>query len=526
MKRQDNTKYSTLGREVRIRMARPLFDRLASHLCQEPSQEQFAFGLCSHAKAADGTILIARYLFLPGRNELAEQSGGGVAPTRDFQVMVYSLAEQLSLTILDIHTHPHQSVPRFSKFDENQSAENAQYICSRFLQPITHAKIVFDPHVLTHDAVVFDRSLRAFRSVSHLEILGRDTEIRIRGEAQRADASRDPRYCRQTMVPGWDQTTIRRQKIAIVGVGGNGAQILQTLIGIGAGTEGWIAVIDPDTIEASNLPRIPYAYPEHIGSPKVTVAARYTGRKNPDAILYPYPCSVTADAATERIAGATLIIGAGDGEGVRKVCNELAVRYQIPYIDLGCDISVDEGKVAAGGQVRVVVPGSNACLVCCGGYDPGEAAVQLMDDYRKVDHAAHGYVRGHQADATPSVANLNATTAQLGMAAFLALIHGEKFGDWDYAHYDQLSAKTLVAHTTRRQACPLCGIHGLLAQGDVPRAERPVARPTMIRMGKPLDGRTGQLGGFVPADHEVLTATMKCGGVPIPQEGGLANEEG
>lgn len=122
----------------------------------------------------------------------------------------------------------------------------------------------------------------------------------------------------------------------------------------------------------------------------------------------------------------------------------------------------------AGGQVRVVLPGRNACLVCCRGFDPATAAAELMDDQRKATHAAHGYVIGSRQEATPSVANLNATIAQLGVAAFLALVHGERFGQWDYAHFNQLTAETLVAATQANEACPLCGPQGVLAAGDGP----------------------------------------------------------
>ncbi len=526
MKIHNDTKNAALGRDVRLRIARPLFDRLASHLRQDPTNEQFAFALCSHAYTADGMVLIVQSLFFPGRKDLAKQSAGRVEPTREFQALVYSIAQDRNLSILDIHTHPHQAVPRFSSVDNIESARNAKYICARFPVPVTHAMLVFSSEADAHDAAVYDRSRQTFRAISYLEILGRDIEIRPRGKTGIATNNADPQFARQAMLPGWDQTTIGHQRIAIVGAGGNGAQVLQSLICIGAGTKGWITVIDPDTIEASNLPRIPYAYAEHVGSPKVTVAAQYAGRKNPDVKLYPYPCSVTTGAATERIKGATLLIGAGDSEGVRKVCNDLAVRYEIPYIDLGCDISTENGKVTAGGQVRVVMPGSNACLVCSSGYDPAVAAIELMDDSRKAEHAAHGYVQGHRADATPSVANLNATTAQLGMAAFLALVHGEAFGRWDYAHYDQLTAETLVARTKRRDDCPLCGVHGVLAEGDVRETPKAGAIPVLTRVGRTNGGRATQPNELVASGGVAPTLTVQRDEDQKPQGSGSANEEG
>lgn len=157
-----------------------------------------------------------------------------------------------------------------------------------------------------------------------------------------------------------------------------------------------------------------------------------------------------------------------DNDGARKICNDLCVRYMIPMIDLGCDIQFDNEKneLIACGQVRTVIPGDNACLVCCRGYDPSEAAIDLMDDEQAALHARAGYGLNGQDVPTPSVANLNAIIAQLGLNAFLALVHGEKFGKWDYVHFNQLTAQTTVAKTNKSDKCPLCGKEGLLGMGD------------------------------------------------------------
>lgn len=471
MRRIRRIQGSCMGRQVVIRTSCDLFDRSEKHLLHDDRHEQFAFGLFSQARSAEGTVCMVKSLLIPGKNDLSQQSGAGIAPTKKFQAFAYLLAQQLGLGILDIHTHPFQSVPSFSSIDETVSRKNARYITENFAYPITHAMVVFGNDAKAHDAVVYDRVLGAYRTIGCLEILGRGIEIRPTGHPDTPEEGLDPQYDRQAMIPAWSQLDIGRQKIAVVGAGGNGAHIVQTLVSIGAGTEGWIAVIDFDLVEDSNLARIFYASPQDVGKPKVTVAAHWACQKNPKVKFYPYPCSITEKAAIDRLKAATIIIGAGDGDGLRKVCNSIAVRYMIPYIDLGCDIQVGKDEFEAGGQVRVVIPGKNACLVCCGGFDPAAAAIELMEDERAAVHAARGYVRGGRIEATPSVANLNAVTAQLGVAAFLALVHGKKFGNWDYAHYNQLTAETLVASTQRRPDCPLCGRNGIFAEGDAHEAE-------------------------------------------------------
>ena len=480
---------SALGQKINVRFTRSVFDTLQKTFLEDQKNEQFAFGLFRQAKTADGTSLLVQDIFFPDDNDLSMQRRAGVAPTHDFQSLVYMIAQQRKLGILDIHTHPFSDVPRFSCIDESEATKNAKFICDKFPTPMTHAMIVFDSALTAHDAVIYDRSLNGYRKIDTIEILGRRIETRKTGEAKAVYTENDPRYNRQVMIPGWDQLNLSRLKVAVAGLGGNGSRIVESLVSIGVGTEGWIAGIDPDIIEDSNLPRIPYAFPEHVGSPKATVAAQYAGRKNPAVRFYPYPCSVTENAVVKRIAAASVIICAPDGDGVRKFCNDLSIRYTIPMIDLGCGIIVNNNEVSAAGQVRVVLPGSNACLVCCGGFDPSAAALELMDDERAAVHTARGYVIGHRATATPSVANLNAVISQLGIAALLALVHGEQFGDWDYAHYDQLTAKTLTAKTHPLKSCVQCSREAFLGAGDKEKEVKTAPNAKWIHM----DGKTEKI---------------------------------
>ena len=470
MKIITNIAGSTLGPKIVIRFSQVAFKALKKRFLKDRHNEQFAFALFSQAKTAEGTVLIVRDIFFPDEEDMLTRSRFGVCPTKKFQALVYLAARQKGLGIMDVHTHPFQQVPSFSPIDEAESAKNAASICKNLPYPITMAMMVFDKDMETFDSCVYDRSLNGFRKLDSMEILGRGIEVKYPGEPHVCADENDPTYSRQISILGWDQTTLARLKIVVAGAGGNGAQMFQTLVSLGVGTEGWMAVIDPDTVEQSNLPRIPYANPDDIGQPKVTLATRYAHMKNPRAKVYPDACSVNERPVKNRIKGANIIIGAGDGDGLRQVCNELAVQYMIPYIDLGCEILVNNNKVEAGGQVRIILPGTNACLICCGGLDTAAAAIELMDDAQAAVHAARGYLRGSNQQATPSVANLNATIAQLGVAALLALIHGEKFGAWDYIHYDQLTAQTITAESARNEKCPLCGPYGILARGDAPEA--------------------------------------------------------
>lgn len=441
-----------------IRLSGATFKHLQQHLSQNPRIEQFAFGLFDRRETSDGPMLIVRDLYLPDKDDLSSQSAGGVTPSREFQAQVYAAAANREMGIIDFHTHPHQGTPRFSGIDTAEAAQNADYICRKLPEAVGHAMVVFGNDLTGHDAVVLDRASKAYRPAGSLEILGRGIQIR----PTRTDGDKSlhaERYDRQQRIPGWDQRTLSHLKVFIVGAGGNGAQIFQTLVSLGVGEHGWIAVADDDQVEATNLPRIPYAFAEHVGVPKVTVAAQYAGRKNPSLPLYPYALPFQNPAVIARAQAAHLLILAPDNDGARKIGNELAVDCQIPMIDMACDILIDKDKVESGGQVRLVLPSENACLVCCGAYDPSEAALDLMDEESRARHAGQGYVRGAEGEPTASVANLNAFTAQLGMSAFLAVVHGRQFGDWDYCHFNQFTAQTVPASTQPNDRCPLCSAH-------------------------------------------------------------------
>jgi hypothetical protein len=452
---------------VGIRFTSNTFSMLKRELEKDEKNERFMFALVNQAKTADGIVLLVQDLFVPDEKDLINQSVASVIPSRDFQATVYCVARQRRQGILDIHTHPFSKSPVFSSIDYTEGAKNAEYITKKMPYPATHSMVVFDNKACVYDAAFYDRNTKKFLRIDSIEVLGRRTSIK-RSKKTAVYNENNPTYQRQTII---------QLQIAIIGLGGNGAQLFEALVSIGVGAEGWIAGIDPDILEQTNLPRIPYAYTEHIGSPKVTVAAQYAGRKNPEVKFYPYPCSATEKAATERIKAAHVIICAGDGDGLRKYANELSVKYMIPLIDLGCEIHAEEKGLATGGQVRIVLPGTNACLVCCGGYDPSIAAIELLDDEQFAVRAAAGYVSGHRSNPTPSIANLNAITSQLGINTLLALVHGERFGNWDYVHYDYLTAKTLVAKSDPSESCPVCGKGGILGAGDITEEQEERAEP-------------------------------------------------
>ncbi len=368
--------FSTFGRETTIRMTAATAGFFLDHMRRDPGQEQMAFGLATHTETADGTIFLVNEFIIPDKSDLAKQSTASVCPTRDYQAYVYYRASQSRKSIVEFHTHPGSGTPVFSGIDESHAHPNARYITDKLPEPVTLVMVVGNNDFSAFDGVLFDRQLREFRKLDRFEVLGRPTTVWSFGHEDRdkPPAGTDA-FDRQRRIPGWNQEGLERQRVAILGAGGNGALLFQTLLSMGVGRRGFIAIADHDLIESSNLPRIPYATDQQIGTPKVAAAVYYAARKSPGTPVYAFPCKFSEPPVIDRVKAATVLFHAGDTHAGRRETNDLAVRFGIPLIDLGCDIQVADHEVIAGGQVRMVLPGENACLVCCRAFDPAQAAI-------------------------------------------------------------------------------------------------------------------------------------------------------
>lgn len=464
MNRVISTSTGVLGNEIRLRMGQASFEQLRHHLAADPSNEQFAFLLAKREMTACGTVLIVREVYLPESSDLDHQSMGGVAPSKAFQRAVYQAAAESGCDIVDVHTHPHTGTPRFSAIDERIGHSNAKDIQRVFGGAITLAMIVFGSDIIGHDGVIFDPELDDFREIQAIELLGRSIDIRVTGASVHSET--DQKHDRQRLIPGMDQSRLERLRIAIVGCGGNGSQLASLALSMGCGRAGWIACIDHDTIESSNLARIPYAGFDDIGIRKVDCFARHAAKADPATRVVPIVATADSAVARGHMAAASVILGCGDNDGLRKLANEIAVRYGVPYIDLGCGVIVTEDSIEAGGQVQVVLPGANQCLLCRGGYDVSQASLSLMHEDARGAYRSAGYVTGADADPTPSIAVLNADVARIAATALIGMTSDNGFPVHDATYSDVMRGTLLNAESRYEPDCPLCGALGYLNAGS------------------------------------------------------------
>lgn len=447
------------------------YKAITAYLEKAGQDESLLFMLSSKTTVDGCTIYICNRILIPDEKQLQDQSSVSIEPGRQFQAVAYGLAFELGLSIIDIHTHPFTHQARFSSIDDYYGTKNAEYISQYFAESSTMGMIVFGRGFDNFEARIWDREENVFRPVNRIEILGSPTII-LSDQNQHFDAkAEDDLYARHRIISDWKQGTLDSLKVFVCGLGGNGAILFDSLLSLGVGRKGgWIKACDPDVLEISNLPRIPYAVLAQIGKSKAQVAQRHAARKVPFANIRCYNENIQNAKMQDYAKEANIIVGAIDNDGGRMILNRLAARYLVPYIDLGTEIIPDDDTCQAIGQVQVFLPGKTGCLLCTGAIDPSEAAMDSMNPEAKEGYQRAGYVRGTHETPTPSVLHLNGVISHLAISQMLRMVFCENFEGKEYVHYDRQNTRLLVASTVQDDDCPVCGINGYIGDGDEDRS--------------------------------------------------------
>ncbi|HLW71955.1 MAG TPA: HesA/MoeB/ThiF family protein [Candidatus Binataceae bacterium] len=156
----------------------------------------------------------------------------------------------------------------------------------------------------------------------------------------------------------------KNQRVLIVGVGGLGVPSAMALVRGGVSE---LALIDPDPVELSNLPRQTLYRDADIGALKVIAAARHLRALAPTLNLETHAERLDAANGTQLIARAAFVIDATDNPATKFLINDVCVASGTPF--------VYGGAIMMSGQAMTVLPGRTACLRCLfeGPPDDGDA---------------------------------------------------------------------------------------------------------------------------------------------------------
>lgn len=163
-------------------------------------------------------------------------------------------------------------------------------------------------------------------------------------------------YSRQIMLDAMGiegQLSLKKSRVAVVGLGGLGSTTTMQLASMGVGH---IRLIDRDVVEESNLQRQHLYSFDLLGFPKVEAAFERLKSLNPYIELRPLPFSLNEGNAEALLKGVDVVVDGLDNMNTRYAANRACVRLEIPYI-FG-------SAIATYGNVSTIIPRKTACLEC------------------------------------------------------------------------------------------------------------------------------------------------------------------
>ncbi len=238
------------------------------------------------------------------------------------------------------------------------------------------------------------------------------------------------RYSRQLLVEPFDETAqqnLLQASVLIVGMGGLGCAAAQYLVGSGIGH---VLLMDPDTVEVSNLHRQPLYTEDDVGHYKAEAAARRLLKMNR---------SVRVSALTYRATDAELKAFIPLVDGVLDCTDNLATRFSINEMAYQFNTPLFIGAATGNsGQFIALNPQQHhGCYACL--YSPEQ------------DTGNNCIAQGILGPVVALAGNYQA----LATMHYLSQMNQP---DWGHLHvFDGINMQWRKFSIPRRPDCPVCG---------------------------------------------------------------------
>jgi molybdopterin/thiamine biosynthesis adenylyltransferase len=413
-----------------LRIGQEDYGRLHAHLFQADRDEHAAVIAAGIVRTARGTRLLTREVFrardgvdfVPGhrsyRRLVPEFVNAKIRHCRD-EGLIYLAA----------HSHPGTGAVQFSS-DDLLSHERGYPALLDISGAEVGALVLSEDH-LAGDIWAPDRSRR---EIDETVVVGRNIDLLHPGPPP-ISVGIDPLHDRAVRWFGErGQDRLSRTRVAVIGAGGVGQQLVGMLARLGVGS---IVVIEPERIEPTNLPRMPEArrldammmlrrlgalerLADRLSTSKVALARRVARRASPEVEFVGIRENVVEPAASRALVDCDFIFLAADSHQARQMTNAVAYQFLIPAIQVGTRIEVDAESGEVGeirGNVRRVLP-DLGCLLCN----------RLISAERLAEEAlpAAERRRNRYLDEVPapSVINFNALGAAQAVTDFTLMLGG------------------------------------------------------------------------------------------------------
>lgn len=398
----------------------------------------------------DGTVrLLVRKTDFAQPSDYIEATDVSAELKPEFVAKTTKKARRGGYSLIFVHSHPGDAAPEFSLRDNHGELELAAFLRHRH-PDATHLALVLSAGGARSRQLGTDTAARVISVGSKREVLF-DPEARFQFEADVFD-----RQVRAFGATG--QEAIGKLRVAIVGLGGTGSVVAQQLAHLGVRD---FILIDPDTLETTNLNRVANAKQADVGRLKVRVAGDYIRSVSVESQVLELDEDIIRARVAKQLLNADFIFGCTDSHGSRAVIQQVAYQYLIPCIDLGTTIVVDSGTVThIYGRVQMLSP-ELACFTCDGLLNSEEVRRDMMTSFER---KADPYIQGAREPA-PAVMAINGTVASLAVTMFLNCVT-EVPGNSRHLLYNAVTSKIRSVRATPVHNCYICSHLGALAEGN------------------------------------------------------------
>lgn len=435
---------------IELVLQSPHLEQIRPELFRQDTESCAIFLTNPVLRASKALRLLAVDFLVPPREAYQQRGLAKAELTPDFVASLAKRARREELGIVFVHSHPGSGIPRFSPTDDKGEKHLAAFLHRR-LPDSTHASLVVSKGGYTARVLGTNDSIRVVE-------VGLTRRVLSSGK-QESTHPVDARHDRQVRAFGVEgQNQLREIAVGVIGLGGTGSIVAQELAHLGVRK---FVLVDPDTVEATNLNRLANAAPSDIGRPKTEVAARYIAKVAPEAEVSVSNGDVMRSVVARPLGDLDVIFGCTDSHGSRAVLQQIAYQYLVPCIDMGSTIVASNGDVThVQGRVQMLSPGL-PCLTCSMLLDPNEVRRDMMTAFER---QSDPYIVGG-GEPAPAVMSLNATVASLGVTMFLAAVT-----NWPsnarHLLYNALNSSLRQIGPTADPKCFMCSTSGALARGD------------------------------------------------------------
>ncbi len=411
---------------IRIRFAQGEFAALRERLLSDRSQESFALLFGQHHRVGDQILIKVVGAFHPRPEDYESQ---GLAHLRVKRSYVYDRLVEMQRrgdvdTLIDVHTHPFSTGGvAFSGVDDRDEMAFRDWL-TETLDDIQYASIVlsqsdYAARLWDSDGECTEARLAVVKTQTVLENWPCADEP---ARPETLPDALDPQQgflARSVLALGLDhlRRIMHDQCVVVVGLGGLGSVIAENLVHSGFHH---LHLIDHDRVEMTNLNRIvgATASDAEANRPKVEVVQGHLSRINPNARIEAHALAIADDAVLPALAQADWIVLATDNHASRFKTQAIALRFGIPLLSVGVNISVVDGRITdMSGEIIVVRAGDKLCLNCLGRIAPTRIAAETIDGLG-AELAQRGYVSGREVKE-PAVKTLNSLLGALAVDALL-----------------------------------------------------------------------------------------------------------